>query len=176
MTEITIPSSVTSIGKSSFEGCGGKANINCGINSSDFEKAKFTEVVIDDSVTWIGYHAFRDCTSLTSVIIPDSVTEIGSHTFRDCTSLTSVTIGNSVTSIGCYAFADCSSLKEVYCKPTTPPTGGDYMFSYYYYDYYGGEYKKPIGCKIYVPAESVEAYKSAVDWKFYADYIKPYNF
>ena len=34
----------------------------------------------------------------------------------------------------------------------------------------------PIGCNIYVPAESVEAYKSAQYWSDYADYIVGYNF
>ncbi|MBR0336105.1 MAG: leucine-rich repeat protein, partial [Alistipes sp.] len=114
MTEITIPSSVTSIGTSSFEGCGGKANINCKINSSDFENAKFTKVVIGNSVTSIGHRAFYYCTSLTSVTIPDGVTEIGSDAFYHCTSLTSVTIPDRVTSIGGWAFNECTSLKEVY--------------------------------------------------------------
>ena len=113
-TEITIPSSVTSIGTSSFEGCGGKANINCEIYSSGFEKAKFTKVVIGNSVTSIGHRAFYYCTSLTSVTIPDGVTEIGSDAFYHCTSLTSVTIPDRVTSIGGWAFNECTSLKEVY--------------------------------------------------------------
>ena len=51
-----------------------------------------TELVIPDSVTTIGYGAFRYCTSLTSVVIPDSVTSIGSYAFSGCTSLTSIYI------------------------------------------------------------------------------------
>ncbi len=112
MIEITIPSSVTSA-TVSFIGCGGKANINCEIDDQYFHSAKFTEVVIDDSVTWIGDYAFYDCTSLTSVIIGDSVTSIGSEAFYNCTSLTSITIPNSVTSIGSAAFENCTSLTSV---------------------------------------------------------------
>ena len=70
-------------------------------------------VVIDDSVTSIGYGAFFGCSSLTSVTIPDSVTSIGDYAFENCSSLTSVTIPDSVTSIGDYAFFDCSSLTSV---------------------------------------------------------------
>ena len=45
------------------------------------------------------------------------------------------------------------------------------MFSYYaYYKYW------PIGCTIYVPTESVDAYKAASYWSDYADYIEPYEF
>ena len=56
--------------------------------------------------------------------IPDSVTEIGYSAFRYCSSLTSVTIGNSVTEIGSDAFDNCSSLKSVYCNAAYPPTLG----------------------------------------------------
>ena len=76
-----------------------------------------------------------------------------------------MTIGDSVTSIGDYAFKDCTSLISVYCKATTPPTGGSYMFS-----------NNASGYKIYVPMESVEAYKSALYWDYYASSIVGYNF
>ena len=65
------------------------------------------------SVTFIGYGAFRDCSSLTSITIPNSVTSIGNNAFENCSSLTSVTIPNSVTSIGSNAFRNCSSLTSV---------------------------------------------------------------
>ena len=119
--EITIPDSVTSIGTSSFEGCGGKATINCKQiggrcsikTEGKFYNAKFTEVVIGDKVTSIGYYAFSDCSSLTSVIIGNSVTSIGYSTFYHCSSLTSVTIPESVTEIGKYTFNGCSSLTSI---------------------------------------------------------------
>jgi hypothetical protein len=84
------------------------------------------------------------------------VTTIGNWAFGGCSALKSITIPNSVTSIGNKAFYNCSALKEVYCKPTTPPTGGSYMFD-----------SNASGRKIYVPKESVEAYRSAEGWSDY---------
>ena len=83
------------------------------INDRVWEKTHVKRIIIGDSVTTIGWSAFRDCNSLTSVTIPNSVTKIGIAAFRDCSSLTSVIIPNSVTTIGDGAFEGCSSLTSV---------------------------------------------------------------
>ena len=122
-------------------------------------------ITFEGDVTKIGYEAFAYYDSLTSVTIPDSVTTIGGWAFAYCHSLTSVTIPDSVTTIGEAAFLYCTSLKTVYCKPTTPPAGGDSIF-----------YANASGWKIYVPAGSVNAYKSATCWSAYAYAIVGYDF
>ena len=172
LTSVTIPNSVTTIGGGAFSGCDslkefkGKFaadNGRCLIKDNtiiSYAEASGTTYTIPDSVTTIGEGAFYDCTSLTSVTIPDSVTTIGIYAFGDCESLASVTIPDSVTTIGEEAFSYCTSLKTVYCKPTTPPTGGSDMF-----------YKNASERKIYVPAGSVEAYKEKEYWSEYKDYI-----
>ena len=127
-------------------------------NSYDAEKECWV-ITFDNEVTTIGKWAFAACDSLTNVTIGDSVTTIGVDAFRSC-DLTSVTIPDSVTTIGNGAFFNCTSLKYVYCKPTTPPTGGRDMF-----------YNNASGRKIYVPAGSAHAYKEKEYWSMYADYI-----
>ena len=149
VTQYAIPESVTTIGERAFWGC----------NS-------LTSVTIPDSVTTIGEGAFFDCKSLTSVTIGNSVTTIGGKAFAGCKSLTSVTIPDSVTTIGNYAFYNCISLTSVYCKAITPPSlDGTSVFG-----------NNGSGRKIYVPAESVDAYKGATNWSQYASAIVGYDF
>ena len=171
LTEYTILDSVTTIGERAFKNCSNLTSVTIPDSVTTIGVAAFyncsnlTSITIPDSVTTIGNAAFYNCYSLTSVTVPNSVTTIGDETFYGCSSLTSITIPDSVTAIGEEAFYDCDSLTSVYCKPTTPPAGG-----------YGMFYHNPSGRKIYVPMESVEAYKSAEWWSDYASDIVGYNF
>ena len=163
LTSITIPDSVTTIGGYAFYGCKSLTSITIPDSVTTIERYAFaycdslTSITIPDSVTMIDSGTFRGCINLTSVTIPNSISTIGIYAFDDCSSLTSVTIPDSVTEIEDRAFCDCSSLTSIYCNPTTPPTGTPYMFQ-----------NNASGLKIYVPAESVELYKSAEGWCNYA--------
>jgi hypothetical protein len=119
VTSVTMPSSVTTIGHTAFEGCIGLAGITIPNNVTSLGSEAFfgctglASVTIPNSVTSLGGSAFRECTSLTSVTIPNSVTSIGDSAFKACTGLTSVTIPDSVTSIGNAAFYGCTSLTSI---------------------------------------------------------------
>ena len=107
---------------------------------------------------------------MTSVTIPDSVTKIGDCAFGNCVGLTTITIPDSVTEVSCYAFEYCSHLTSVFCERTTPPTAN------FYGDSWDAFENNAADRKIYVPTDSVDAYKSADGWKEYADSIEPYDF
>lgn len=179
LTKITIPESVTEIMADAFDGYTGSLVVNCNIPSAEsflegtFWSGDFTSVTIGNNVTSVGDYAFNYCKDLTSVTIGNSVTTIGEWAFNGCSRLTSVTISDSVTEIGYGAFFNCTSLTSVYCKVITPPSLDFSVFEYYDED---SSSSLKIGCPIYVPTESVEAYKAADGWSEYADYIVGYEF
>ncbi len=169
LVSITIPNSVTSIGNNIFPNC-----------------HSFTSITIPNSVTSIGNNVFQNCYSFTSITIPNSVTSIGSNTFRyfkkfssitipdgvtiisnaifnECFSFVSIIIPDGVTHIADYAFNACYGMKYYYFYPTVPPTLVDV-------NAFTGI---PDDAIIYVPAESVDAYKTATNWSEYANHIQP---
>ena len=164
-----VGTAVTSIGNQAFTQCRGMTTCTIGsgvtsIDSSAFQSCtSLTSVTIPSGVTSIGDYAFQNCTSLTSVTIPSGVTSIGNCAFGSCSSLTSINISSGVTSIGYYAFSGCSSLTSVTIEAITPPT----LQVKLWFDAFSG-----TNCIIYVPAESVDTYKSASRWSSYANRIQ----
>jgi len=124
LTSVTIPNSVTNIGKFAFDECSGLVSVTIPNSVTNIGMHAFscctglTSVTIPGSVTKIGEYAFSSCTSLTSVTIPGSVTNIGKGMFSGCTSLTSLTIPSSVTSICLSAFDGCTSLSSIIVDAT----------------------------------------------------------
>ena len=110
LSEIVIPSSVTSICDRAFSSCD-----------------SLSEIVIPSSVTSIGKSAFRGCNSLSEIVIPSSVTSIGDWAFWNCRSLSEIIIPSSVTSIGKGAFYVCDSLSEI-VVPSSVTSIGDSAF------------------------------------------------
>ena len=178
LTFVTIPNSVTSIGILAFSYCSNVKEVNINIANPNVWSDQFwqlpnvtrhlykdgeevTSLVLPEGLTSIPNYAFRNCSSLTSVTIPNSVTSIGKSAFESCFSLTSVTIPNNVKDIGESAFAGCSSLVILTNISVTPPSITSNVLN-----------DKLV---IIVPAEALDAYKSAPVWSDYAVHIIPNN-
>ena len=155
LSSITLPQSLGHVGDSAFYGCSGMSGYY----------GKFAS--LDNRCLVIG-NTLRHFApkGLTEYTIADGITTIAHDAFYESLKLKSVTIPQSVTSIEEYAFYYCESLRSVYCKRTTPPTLGVSVF-----DNSNDGTDKPIGCKIYVPTASVDAYKAATNWSRYKSYI-----
>ena len=153
LTSVEIPSNTSIIGPSGYQAFGG-AFAEC----HELTSVVFAEG--DGGPISIGSDAFCNCNKLNNVVLSSNITTICNQVFEGC-NLTSIEIPESVASIGCYAFSNCSSLTKITCKAITPPildpqehNGPQHVFV---------NVDKSI--PLYVPAGSVEAYKSADGWK-----------
>ena len=122
LTSITLPSSITSIGDSTFEGCSNLGMVNFGENSQ---------------LTGIGERAFYSCDNLASITIPENVTSIGDWAFAGCYALAEVyNYSNVTTNLPSYAKIIYNASDLSSGKPKTRITVANNV---QYYDY-GDDY------------------------------------
>lgn len=77
-----------------------------------------TELILPDSLTFIGEQAFSGCKALSSIDFGKGLSQIGDSArnkfvFSDCHELKKLHIPSNIKSIGSSAFSNCSSLQEV---------------------------------------------------------------
>jgi hypothetical protein len=165
LTSITIPSSVTSISDSSFVNTRAMAchvtfpNV-ASIPTKCFTNSGITGITIPNTVTTIANQALNAC-KLVNLVIPDSVTTINWYCCAQITTLLTLEIGTGCTSIAQDAFNGCNHLTSITIKATTPPTLAN-----------SNAFNSTNNCPIYVPSESVEAYKAASGWSNLASRIQ----
>ena len=146
-----------------ISGTGATPGYNWGTEPWHGYKDGITSVVIGDGVTGIGKYAFSGYSHITSLTIGNSLETIGVRTFESCTGLTSVILPATMTSVGDMAFGNCTNLSTVVVRATSVPTCDN--------DAFAGN--KNTGRKIYVPANSVNTYKT--NWAAYANDIIGFN-
>ena len=149
LTYIDLPNSVTTL-NGTFDTAQSLKRVNSNVDG---------ECNIPNSVTTIGVSTFSQATGLTSINIPDSVTTIGTTAFTGNRNLRQITIGSGITSIGNQTTTNSDRIQSITIKATTPPTISELTW-------------QSTTCPIYVPAESVDAYKAATNWSDYASRIQ----
>lgn len=129
LKKVTLPDTVTSIGKKAFQGCGLQEIILpdsiVSIGELAFGECSLQSVILPGNLASIDRSAFTSCTHLKEIELPESLTAIGEYAFSYCTHLKTINLPNSITSIGADAFTGCYSLTiyvdkgsyaETYCK------------------------------------------------------------
>ena len=179
LSSVTVGNSVTAIGMGAFTDCENLPSIDvdtenanyCSVDGVLYSKdmkilcawpgGKSGDFVFQEGVTTIGDGAFWHCSGPATLVIPNSVTTIGRNAFNGCRSLVTVTIGSSITTIAQSAFVNDNAIATLYSLNPTPPqlaSASDF----------GQIYKK---CQLIVPAERVEAYKTAYGWSRFENII-----
>jgi len=155
LTSVTIPNSVTKIGKNAFYGLSKLEAVNFSNNElTDIGDNPFggtpwyenqsglvyfgatlyeykgdmpsnTSLTIKEGTKIIYDGAFSNCDSLVSINIPEGVTYIGGGAFSNCDKLSSISIPNGVTMINESTFYNCYSLKSINIPDGVTSIGND---------------------------------------------------
>ena len=147
--EFTIPSSLTNIGNGMLSTC-----------------VNLKKVIFEGNMSKIPNDMFMRCWSLKNIELPEEIASIGSYAFFECEELRRITIPSKVTSIGDHAFSN-SGLKKITSLMQVPCSINSTVF-------------ENVSCNnpsatssvyeqnnavLYVPKESLNAYKEADNWK-----------
>ena len=138
LSEIVIPSSVTSIGDRAFSSCESLKYISipksviC-LNGNPFAEwngkleCLSPNYIYEDDVLFnkdkSRIISFRN-QNVKSYVIPSSVTSIGDWAFYGCNSLSEIVIPSSVTSISDRTFSNCDSLSKIVIPSSVTSIGG----------------------------------------------------
>lgn len=109
MTKISIPKSVTSLGKHLFVGCKSLETIEVASTNQNYVSVDGVLYNADKTVL-IAYPAAKAGTSFT---VPSTVKEIADYAFMDAKNLESIFLPAGLESIGINAFENCSALKSI---------------------------------------------------------------
>lgn len=164
LQQVMIPSTVDTIDDYAFHGCVGLVDFSLPMSVVTINDYAFygctqlNKIMLPNNLTNLGSYAFSGCKNFPSINIPQYITIIPTGCFYDCDGMTDIYLPENVRLLGSRAFGECSGLVNFTCYATEPPAIYSDTFSNMNPD-----------LKIYVPAESVNAYKLA--WSAYADNI-----
>lgn len=153
------------VGGSAFIKCRRLLNVNLPIASelreNCFENCRKLQSISLPQTTKFVDSTFSSCSSLTTCDFP-LLESMGNSCFYYCNALVSITFP-VLTSMGNNSFGGCKGLRSITLQsPTVCTLGGTTL---------GNGLSADL--RIYVPADLVDAYKTATNWVNYSDKILP---
>lgn len=113
---IEIPESVRIIGDYAFKDFKGSLNFPMfveHIGEGAFSNSSVGNIVLGETVKFVGKEAFSNCAGINSLTILSGVTEFGKNAFAHCKNLTDIDFNDTLCCLGDYMFRDCVSLKHI---------------------------------------------------------------
>lgn len=183
LTSAYIPATVDTIGLSLFRVCSKLTSIVVDPANPKYDSREGCNAVIEtatnklmapcrttvfpSTVTAIGQEAYSDNDFIVGdFVIPEGITSIGQVAFTGVKGLMSMTLPSTLQELGIFAIAFNPALNSLTCLAVEPPTA-------LYAQWLDPFQQNGPDFKIYVPAESVDAYKAALGWSRHADIIFP---
>ena len=168
MESITIPNSVTSIGRSAFYYCGRLTSVTIPNSITSIDKSAFEYC---NGLTSIEFHCqtigswFSYFTSINEITIGNEVTSIRGSAFSGCSGLTSINIPNSVTYIGESAFSGCSGITTIVSEIKNPFVITTDVFSDWNMDIYST-------ATLIVPENTKTSYQTSTGWSGFKNIVE----
>ena len=99
LTELTIPKSVTRIGRCMF-----------------YQYSDLKSIFLPEGIKTIGIEAFTNCSKLALTSLPDGITSIGNSAFSNCSKLALTSLPANLKTINIWAFKECIGLTAITFK------------------------------------------------------------
>lgn len=130
---VELPQTITHIGNRAFADCASLENISLPQGVAEYGEYLFSgctallTVTLPEDLQLIPTGWFDGCTLLADISIPEGVQTISAYAFRNCTEIRSIELPASLSSVGVSAFEGCVSLKHI-AIPSSVVSLGNYSF------------------------------------------------
>lgn len=184
VTSVVIGDNVTSVNYGAFSACTSLTDIHIGsgctalVGSCFRDTRNVTSITFSEnsSLTTIGgsgstantstsVRVFSNVNTQSPAVLeidfPEGLELIGHSTFVTATGIKRLSFPSTVVWIGNECFRGLTGCESITFNSTTPPTLGG-----------SGRWFEDTTCDIFVPAASLEAYKTAANWENYSSQIK----
>lgn len=154
VSSVTIPENVSAVGKWAFYNCKALTTMNMPESVDSIGIAAFQGCALTEPLYNARLFCFLPTDYSGSYSVPDGIVAVISYSFDGRKKLTSLDLPESVLRLGYRTFRNCTALQSITCRAVNPPTSKGESFE-------GVDKTIPL----YVPAESIELYQIADEWR-----------